>query len=90
MKKHTAIWLLGGDIVKAAQAIGCTKQAVHKWDTDEFGNLTSKPVWDACLAAMVRLYAEGKLPDFDEATRADILTPPPFYVMKEDSERQAA
>lgn len=83
MKKHTAIHVLGGSSLRAAQALGCSKQRVSQWPVDEQGNLTSKHVVNEVLAALVRQNYEhfkgtpdAQPLDLDETTLHDLMHVP--------------
>jgi predicted transcriptional regulator len=53
MNRNDAINRLGG-IKAAAEWLGMTPHAVSNWAVDDEGNLTSRRVCDAILAALVR------------------------------------
>lgn len=53
MNRIDAIKRLGG-IKEAAKWLGMTEHAISNWKVDEAGNLTSRKVCDAILAALVR------------------------------------
>lgn len=53
--KTEAIAMLGGSTKSAAQAIGCTVQAVHKWP-----DVLSARIADRVIAAQTRLHKPRK------------------------------
>lgn len=53
MNRNDAINRLGG-IKAAAEWLDMTPHAISNWRVDEHGNLTSRKVCDAILAALVR------------------------------------
>lgn len=94
MKKATVIRVLGaGNMQRVADRLGCSRQAVQKWATDEHDNILSRAVYNAVLAALVEMNNEhreevgheGERMPLDEATLADLMTRPP-----EHDEAQAA
>ncbi len=55
MSKAEAVKLLGGSVKSAAQAIGCTPQAVHKWP-----DVLSPRIEDRVVAALLRMKKRGR------------------------------
>lgn len=83
MKKYAAINVLGGSLASAAKALGVSKQSIHQWEVDRFGNLVSRRVIDSVLAYLVRLNYEAyigkpdaKRPDIDDGLLHDLLHAP--------------
>lgn len=83
MKKHVAIHALGGSYVRAAAALGCSRQAVRQWPVDPDDNITSRQVINAVLAQLVRQSYANYIgtPDvkplkIDESTLHDLLHVP--------------
>ena len=94
MKKRNALYVLGDSPTKAAQAMGCSRQNVAAWTTDDYGNLTSRRVCDGVLAALVRrkyaIDVEGEnleMVNIDTDTLADLMRVPQD---DEDQESQRA
>lgn len=86
MKKRTAVAVLGGNMSEAARNIGCTPEAVRRWPTDQWDNITSKRICDLVLATLTRMnyremnedgHPSGLRQQFDADTLEDLFTLPP-------------
>lgn len=83
LNKDVVLRLFGGRTIHVAEAIGCSRQSISEWRVDKHGNLLSREICDAVLAAMVRAnYAhraanpDGMRWEFDESVLDDLMRVP--------------
>lgn len=67
MLKAKAIELLGGSVASAAEAIGCSYQAVRKWD-----DTLPKRIEDRVLAVLARRHLSPEQMGIDEPKRRQV------------------